>query len=129
MRAQSLEQAIRGSDLYAKGNVVKGPMLQGFVVVVLSSPLILKTGFARLMRRARWRRQPATESQKTFVESRWHKAPKYVQGETGHDAAHNIRIQRMTKGQAANIITRIKHGAMVFTSPDGSQGGGLTDTP
>ena len=119
MRAQSLEQAFRGSDLYAKRNVVKGPMLQGFVVVVLSSPLILKTGFARLMR-VRWRQQPATESQNTFVESRWHKAPKYVQGDTGHDAAHNIRIQRMTKGQAANIITRIKHGAMVFISPDES---------
>jgi len=29
-----------------------------------------------------------------------------------HDGAHNLRIQRLTKGEAANIITRIKHGAM-----------------
>jgi ATP-dependent helicase IRC3 len=65
------------------------------------------------MRRAKWRQQPATENQKTFVESRWSKAPKYVQGEMAHDAARSLRIQRLTKGEAANIITRIKHGAMV----------------
>ncbi|KAF9650534.1 P-loop containing nucleoside triphosphate hydrolase protein [Thelephora ganbajun] len=94
MRAQNLEQAIRGSDLYAKNTVVKGPRFHG------------------LMRRAKWRKQPATENQKTFVASRWNKAPKYAQGETTHDAAHSLRIQKLTKGEAANVITRIKHGAM-----------------
>ena len=65
------------------------------------------------MRRAKWRKEPATESQKSFVESRWNKAPKYVQGEMRNDAARTLRIERMTKGEAANIIARIKHGAMV----------------
>ena len=78
------------------------------------------------MRRAKWRQQPATESQKTFVESRWNKAPKYVQGEMARDAIHDLRIQRLTKGEAANIITRIKHGAMVSISFDESRVVGLT---
>lgn len=72
------------------------------------------------MRRAKWRQQPATESQKSFVESRWNKAPKYVQGEAVNDAARGLRIQRLTKGEAANIITRIKHGAMVSVLFDDS---------
>lgn len=94
MRAASLEQAIRGSDLYVKKNVVKGQKFTG------------------LLRRARWRQQPATESQKNFVESRWKKAPKYAQGEVVNDINRDPRIRRLTKGEAANIITRIKHGAM-----------------
>lgn len=72
------------------------------------------------MRRAKWRQQPATESQKTFVESRWNKAPKYAQGEVVDDPARTLRVQRLTKGEAANIITRIKHGAMVFVLSDDS---------
>lgn len=35
MRAQNLEEAIRGSDLYAKKSVVEGPVLRGFVVLAL----------------------------------------------------------------------------------------------
>ena len=37
MRAQSLDQAIRGSDLYAKKKVVKGQMFKGFAIDVLGS--------------------------------------------------------------------------------------------
>jgi len=98
-------------------------MFHGFVVLAFFSDspnLQLKTGSGRLLRRAKWRQQPATESQKTFVESRWKKAPKSVQGEVAHDAARSLRIQRLTKGEAANIITRIKHGAMVSISFDKS---------
>jgi hypothetical protein len=97
-------------------------MFHGFVTGVSSSPLILAAEMVsnRLMRRAKWRQQPATESQKTFVESRWNKAPKYAQGEAAHDAVRSLRIQRLTKGEAANIITRIKHGAMVSIPFDGS---------
>jgi len=73
------------------------------------------------MRRAKWRKEPATESQKSFVESRWNKAPKYVQGEMRNDAARAHRIERMTRGEAANIISRIKHGAMVYILFGGSQ--------
>ena len=100
-------------------------MFHGFVAALFSSPLILaaEMGSDRLMRRAKWRQQPATENQKTFVESRWNKAPKYVQGEAAHDAVRSLRIQRLTKGEAANIITRIKHGAMVSILFDESSGG------
>jgi len=55
-----------------------------------------------------------------LVESCWKKAPKHVQGEMPDDAARSLRIQRMTKGEAAHIITRIKHGAMVSIPFDGS---------
>ncbi|KAF9650052.1 hypothetical protein BDM02DRAFT_3112644 [Thelephora ganbajun] len=60
--------------------------------------------------------QPTTEGQKTFVASRWDKAPKYVQGETTRDATRSLCIQRLTKGKAANIITHIKHGADEYTT-------------
>ena len=121
MRAQSLGQAIRGSDLYVKTSVVKGPMFRGFVILASCPVPQLKVGSGRLMRRAKWRQQPATESQKTFVESRWKKAPKYAQGGTTHDGARSLRIRRLTKGEAANIIARIKHGAMVFIPFDESR--------
>ena len=75
-----------------------------------------------------WRRQPATESQKTFVESRWKKAPKYAQSGTVHDTARSLRIQRLTKGEAANIIARIKHGAMVCIPFDEYRAAVLTYT-
>lgn len=78
------------------------------------------------MRRAKWRRQPATESQKTFVKSRWNKAPKYVQGQAVDDTARSLRIEKLTKGEAANIITRIKHGALVSVLIDASYVSELT---
>ena len=65
------------------------------------------------MRRARWRKDPATKNQKKFVESRWNKAPKCAQGRMANDGSRDLHIQSLTKGEAANIITRIKHGAMV----------------
>jgi ATP-dependent helicase IRC3 len=117
MRAQSLDQAVRASDLYAKTNVVKGRMFLGFVIHL--EPLwysTLRIGFGRLLRRAKWRQEPATENQKAFVKSRWNKAPKYIQGKAENDAGRSLRIQRLTKGEAANIITRIKHGAMVLSN-------------
>ena len=78
------------------------------------------------MRSAKWRKEPATESQKSLVESRWNKAPKYVQGEMMNDPARTRRIERLTKGEAANIIARIKHGAMVCILFDEYRVGKLT---
>ena len=43
-----------------------------------------------------------------------------------HDTTRGLRIQRLTKGEAANIITRIKHGAMVLIQFDESYGVELT---
>ena len=116
MQAQNLEQAIKGSDLYVKSNVVKGQPFLRFAVLtscIVLQILQLKIGPCRLMRRAKWRQQPATEGQIKIVDSRWNKAPKYASGEGEDGAARSLRIQRLTKGEAANIITRLKHGAMV----------------
>ena len=60
------------------------------------------------------------ENQKKLVECHWNKAPKYVRGEMAHDAKRRRQVQRLTKGEAANIIMRIEHGAMVFIPSDGS---------
>jgi len=53
------------------------------------------------------------ESQKTFIESCWEGVPEYALGEMTHDAAHSLCIQRLTKGEAVNIIACIKHSVMV----------------
>ena len=39
MRARSLEQAIRASDMYANKNVVKGSMIRGFVDLIFWNSL------------------------------------------------------------------------------------------
>ena len=65
----------------------------------------------RLLRSARWRKTLATEKQKALVSKRW------LKRETLNDAApENERLAKlanMTKGEAANIIVRLKHGAQV----------------
>ncbi|KAJ7487550.1 P-loop containing nucleoside triphosphate hydrolase protein [Mycena galericulata] len=50
-----------------------------------------------LLRTARWRMAPASEQQKKFVGKRWGKG--------------SSRRTRMPRGEAANIISRLKHGA------------------
>lgn len=61
----------------------------------------------RLLRTARWRRTPATDSQKKFVGARWFKRTKATEDGNPPD------LSKLTKGEAANIISRIKHGAVV----------------
>ena len=68
------------------------------------------------MRGARWRQEPATESQEKFIESHWNKVPKYVRDEMARDTAGGYRIRDLTRGEAANIIAHIKRGDMVFIS-------------
>jgi len=55
----------------------------------------------RLLRSANWRRAPASENQKAFVAKR----RGIVEDEV------NRSLDKLTKGEAANIITRLKHGA------------------
>ncbi|KAE9408139.1 P-loop containing nucleoside triphosphate hydrolase protein [Gymnopus androsaceus JB14] len=55
-----------------------------------------------LSRSARWRKAPATPQQLQFVAKRWNKTL-----EDGEDR----QLTNLTKGEAANIITRLKHGA------------------
>jgi hypothetical protein len=60
----------------------------------------------RLLRSAKWRKAPASESQKNFVAKRWG-----VSNFEGDEPEQGLGA--LTKGEAANIITRLKHGAKV----------------
>lgn len=69
----------------------------------------------RLLRSAKWRKLPASEQQKELVAKRWGKQrASFVDSESGDDRSE--RIKRLTKGEAANILTRLKHGAQVRSS-------------
>ncbi|KAG6381131.1 P-loop containing nucleoside triphosphate hydrolase protein [Boletus reticuloceps] len=84
--ADTLSDALKGCDTYARQKVLRGPLVLG------------------LLRSARWRQAPATESQKTFINRR--------RGKRAMDRASITEAtEGLTKGQAANIITRLKHGA------------------
>ncbi|KAJ6604602.1 P-loop containing nucleoside triphosphate hydrolase protein [Mycena vulgaris] len=90
LTASDLSGAIRGCDTYVKAKVVFGQMALG------------------LLRSARWRRAPATEQQKKLIEKRWGKRKLESDSEVDSKAE---RIAALTKGEAANILTRLKHGA------------------
>ncbi|KAH9944308.1 P-loop containing nucleoside triphosphate hydrolase protein [Epithele typhae] len=79
-------EAVRGSDTFAKKLIDSGRE-------------------AGLLRTAKWRSQPATPNQLQLVRKKW-KGRKVV------EAAHRPDFKTLTKGQAANIITRLKHGAL-----------------
>ncbi|KAJ3734791.1 P-loop containing nucleoside triphosphate hydrolase protein [Lentinula guzmanii] len=83
LQSEDLSEAIKGCDTYAKTKVVFGPMVVG------------------LLRSARWRKTPATPQQLAFVSKRLKKP---LDGEDND-------LQNLTKGEAANIITRLKNGA------------------
>jgi len=86
LTATNLSDAVRGCDTYAKTKVVFGPMALG------------------LLRSAKWRKVPATESQKKLVAKR--------RGLIGKELDESEQgLRQLTKGQAANIITRLTHGA------------------
>ena len=62
----------------------------------------------RLLRTAKWRKAPATESQKQFLTKRYFKV------NSGGGDEHKLeKIAKLTKGDASNIIVRLKHGAQV----------------
>ncbi|EIW86776.1 P-loop containing nucleoside triphosphate hydrolase protein [Coniophora puteana RWD-64-598 SS2] len=88
LKAHTLRDALRGCDTYAGQRVLKGHMLLG------------------LMRNAKWRKMPASEAQKELVMKRWAKRDI-------DPASIPERLEKLTKGEAANIITRLKHGAQV----------------
>lgn len=93
--AGSLSDAVRGCDTYAAEKVVKGPLSQA------------------LWRTARWRQGPASAPQRLFVAKKWGYVHKSVQDFREHSDgdAFPERLKNLTKGEAANIITRLKHGA------------------
>jgi ATP-dependent helicase IRC3 len=62
---------------------------------------------SRLFRTAKWRKAPASSNQKEFIAKRWGLAKAEM------DVDSHLKIDQLTKGEAANIITRLKHGAQV----------------
>ena len=67
-----------------------------------------------LLRTARWRFQPATPSQMQFVLKRWRgRNVVYTVHDGEKTSSKEVVLKQLTKGEAANIITRLKHGAMV----------------
>ncbi|KAG5724657.1 putative ATP-dependent helicase IRC3 [Termitomyces sp. T112] len=91
LSAETLSDAIRGCDTYVANKIARGPILS-----------------AGLLRSARWRKTPATDQQKKMILKRW---SKQIFMDARDEASRAEKIGRMTKGQAANIITRSKHGA------------------
>jgi len=86
LAAESLGAAVRGSDTY---------LLRKMGAKNLSSQLRWD---------ARWRSLPASDAQKSFLLKRFN-SNKQILKTNGFETTH------LTKGQAANIITRLRHGA------------------
>ena len=80
----------------------EGPMLRKFVFTFC--PVPLGFDFGRLLWRAEWRQQCGTESQETSS-SAVGKRPRSALKARRHQTARGPRIERLTKCEAANIIT------------------------
>lgn len=78
-----------------------------------------------MFRSAKWRKTPATEGQKAVIRKRLHlddadlASSPFDLGGTGSAAAQAVQqakkpitLDTLTKGEAANILSRVFHGAM-----------------
>ncbi|KAG8905839.1 hypothetical protein FRB99_008141 [Tulasnella sp. 403] len=97
LTARTLADAIKGCDMYASKTVLRrSPMLRG------------------LLRGASWRKDPATDKQKGMLTKRLKITSDEVNSifrEDGSQCRFNLDIDKLTKGQAGNIIIKLKHGA------------------
>lgn len=91
--ASSLGDALRGCDTYVSENVLKG------------------WSSLALSRTAKWRQGPASPAQKLVVAKRWGYVNKSVQDDPSNADSFPERLKNITKGDAAYIITRLRHGA------------------
>ncbi|KAI0307989.1 P-loop containing nucleoside triphosphate hydrolase protein [Multifurca ochricompacta] len=94
--ASDLAGAVRGCDTYVAEKVLKGPLSLA------------------LWRTAKWREGPASPAQKLLVAKKWGYVYKSVRDfrELPDDVTFPERLRTLTKGEAAHIITRLKHGAL-----------------
>lgn len=85
--------------------------------ILYTSQLNTLRSVDRLLRSAKWRQGPASDSQKAWVRKRSVKRDATLQSlqesVEGSSAKPEDRFAKMTKGEAANLITRLKHGAQV----------------
>jgi ATP-dependent helicase IRC3 len=63
------------------------------------------------MRNASWRQKAASDAQKTLVSKRWSKIHPGME-----DERRTEMLENLTKGEAADIITRLRHGSQVNLS-------------
>ncbi|EJD04075.1 P-loop containing nucleoside triphosphate hydrolase protein [Fomitiporia mediterranea MF3/22] len=89
LTARTLDEAVRGCDKYATTKILRGNLALG------------------LHRTANWRKGPASSSQTTMLKKRLNTS------KGGDKLGQSIDVDNLTKGQAANLITRLKHGAQV----------------
>lgn len=67
---------------------------------------------SRLLRSAGWRKTPASDSQKDVIAKRWRVRPGSQSGFSSEEERMD-KIHGLTKGQAADILTRLRHGGQV----------------
>lgn len=82
----------------------------GTSTCVISARYNNKSQFRRVLRSARWRKDPATEAQKNFCRKKW------LNKKKGQGIISEENIDKITKGEAGNMITRLKHGAKASCS-------------
>ncbi|XP_006454300.1 hypothetical protein AGABI2DRAFT_114052 [Agaricus bisporus var. bisporus H97] len=92
LKASTLAEAVKGCDTYVHKKVLKGNLING------------------VLRSARWRKDPATEAQKNFCRKKW------LNKKKGQGIISEENIDKITKGEAGNMITRLKHGAKASCS-------------
>jgi ATP-dependent helicase IRC3 len=68
------------------------------------------------MRNAAWRQRPASPSQVELVSKRWSKLHPGMEEEK-----RTKMLETLTKGNAADIITRLKHGSQVNLPTDNDE--------
>jgi len=90
LTAQNLADVVKGADTYAMQRIFR------------------KIPTSGLYRTAKWRSSPASDAQKSLVQKRCGKA---LSNST--DLQKKEFLAKLTKGNAAALITRIKHGAVV----------------
>ncbi|KAI0651935.1 P-loop containing nucleoside triphosphate hydrolase protein [Trametes meyenii] len=95
LSAGTLADAVRGCDTYAEKKILKGSAARG------------------LLRTAKWRWEPATDAQKQFLMKRWKARTVFNLEDASRKApaASEKDLRSLRKGEAANMITRLKHGA------------------
>lgn len=92
LEAETLEQAVRGSDTYVATQVLRSSQLMR----------------ALLSRHAEWRKGPASSKQRAFVEKRLGFSRK---GEKEEEGDSKNALTSLTKGEASMILSRLKHGS------------------
>ncbi|UZJ56303.1 hypothetical protein CBS101457_005623 [Exobasidium rhododendri] len=89
LEAETLEQAVRGSDTYVSTQVLRSSQLMRSL----------------MSRHAEWRKAPASTKQRAFVEKRLGFTRK------GNEDESKDGLTTLTKGEASMILTRLKHGS------------------